>query len=213
VIEEALRSPSSFQAALLRIPPESRDRWVDGLLELGELPEDGPELPRGCVPYLPCSVDNLLGAVRRAGITSSDVFVDIGSGVGRAIAFVHLLTGAEGIGVEIQSGFARAARELAARLRLDGVCTIDGDAATVAGAIAAGSVFFFYCPFGSDRMSKVLDDLEPIAKTRMLRLCFVDMPVPERPWLTREPAESDAPKDSLTVCRTTLHGASLGDVA
>jgi SAM-dependent methyltransferase len=209
VIEHALRNPSRFQEALFHRQPQSRDRWVDQLLELGELPEDGPDLPRGCTPYLPCSVDILLRTVQRARVTSSDIFVDVGSGLGRAMAFVHLVTGAGAIGLEVQSGMARAARELAARSRLTRVSTVEGDAASNAGFIAIGSVFFFYCPFGGDRLSKVLDDLAPIARTRMLRLCFVDMPQPRRPWLSREPSDSESPTGRLIVCRTTLHDESF----
>ena len=52
--------------------------------------------------------------------------------------------------------------------------------------MVVGSVFFFYCPFSGARLAKVLDDLEPIARTRQLRICCVDLSLPPRPWLTRE---------------------------
>jgi hypothetical protein len=69
-----------FRAALLSVPPNARDAWLDLVLGLTELPVDGPELPRGCVPYVPCSVDVLLRMIGQAGLDASDVFVDRGVG-------------------------------------------------------------------------------------------------------------------------------------
>ena len=80
----------------------ARDAWVDQLFGLGAPPEDGPQLPVGCVPYLPCSVDALLRVAEHAPVRASDLFVDIGAGVGRAAALMHLLTGAPAFGVEVQ---------------------------------------------------------------------------------------------------------------
>jgi SAM-dependent methyltransferase len=183
---------ASFRAALLAVPPAARDAWLDLVLELGELPDDGPELPRGCVPYLPCPVDALLRMTEEARVGAGDVFVDIGSGVGRAAALVHLLTGAAAVGIEIQPDLAVAARRLAGRLRAPCIATVEGDAVRLARAIAVGSVFFFYCPFGGARLERVLDDLEPIARTRVLRIACVDMPLPPRPWLALQaPAAGD----------------------
>src|SRR5262245_51666960 len=93
-IERGLHDPSLFRAALLDVPVGDRDAWVDLVLGLGELPGDGPALPPGGVPYLPCSVDVLLRVIDEAPVRSTDVFVDVGGGPGRAITFVHLLTGA-----------------------------------------------------------------------------------------------------------------------
>ena len=157
---------------------------------LRELPDDGPDLPRGCVPYVPCSVDALLRMVERAGVSSSDVFVDIGAGLGRAAAFVHLLTGAGAIGIEIQAGLVRAARDLATRLGAPRVACIEGDAARLAGFVTIGSVFFLYCPFSGDRLTKVLAGLESIARTRVIRVCCVDLPLPSCPWPAPEPPRS-----------------------
>ena len=103
---------------------------------------------------------------------------------------VHLLTGAAAIGLEVQPALALASRELASRLRLSRVSCINGDATTLTGLITIGSVFFFYCPFGGDRLARVLADLESIARTRMLRICSVDLPLPPCPWLTLQARHS-----------------------
>src|SRR6478609_7951101 len=152
---------AEFRAALRGVPAGERDAWVDRVLGLDDLPPDGPALPAGGVPYLPCSVEVLLRVVDEAPVRSSDVFVDVGAGPGRAIALVHLLTGAGAVGLEIQPELVDAAHGLMARLGLSRVRCVQGDAAIVAAQVVVGSVFFFYCPFSGARLAKVLDDLEP----------------------------------------------------
>jgi len=200
-IERGLHDPSAFRAALLSVPPADRDAWLDVVLGLDALYDDGPELPPGGVPYLPCPVDVLLRMVDEAAVGPTDVFIDVGSGPGRAAVLVHLLTGAATIGLEVQSALVFAAREVASRLHLAHVPRIQGDAAELAAFMTIGSVFFLYCPFSGPRLAKVLDDIEPIARTRMLRICCVDLPLPARPWLTPEPAGSG----DLVIYRSTLH--------
>jgi hypothetical protein len=169
-------------AALQDVAPASRDAWVDQLLDLGPPPDDGPALPRGCVPYLPAGVEALLAVA--ASVRPDDVFVDVGAGVGRAVALVHLLTGAVARGLEIQPDLAHAARAMldglgvpaaAARVEL-------GDA--VAGVRASGgTVFFLYCPFGGARLDQLLVELEAIARARPITVACLDLPVPSRAWL------------------------------
>ena len=111
---------------------------MDRALAIGPIPDDGPELPRGCVPYLPCPVDPLLRLVEHARVQASDVFVDVGSGLGRAAALVHLMTGARAIGLEIQPALVAAARDMTARLRLPDVTFVEGDAVQSTAALSAG---------------------------------------------------------------------------
>jgi len=199
-IARGAHDPAAFRAAILDVDPVDRDAWADAVLGLGELPDDGADLPRDCVPYLPCPVDALLRAVDEASIGASDVFVDVGSGVGRAAALVHLLTGAAAIGVEVQSGLASVSRDLAARLAVPRVVTIVEDASTITSFIGIGTVFFLYCPFSGERLARVLDKLEAIARTRAIRICSVDLPLPPRPWLVREPSS----RGDLAVHRTVV---------
>ena len=182
------------------MPRADRDAWLDAVLGLGEIPADGPELPRDCVPYLPCSVDALLRMVDQVPVRDSDVVVDVGAGVGRAAALVHLLTGAAVIALEIQTELVLAARELATSLRVSRIACVEGDATSLTGFIMIGSVFFLYCPFSGERLTKVLADLEQIAQTREIRVCCVDLPLPSCPWLTLEPPIYN----DLAIYRSTL---------
>lgn len=194
--------PAVFRSALTEVAPAERDAWVNVVFGLETVADDGPDLPRDCVPYLPCPVDAILRLVEQADVQASDVFVDIGSGVGRAAALVHLLTGASSVGIEIQSGLVAAARALRSRLNAERFSPVEGDAALLTGRIAMGSVFFLYCPFSGERLKEVLCQLERIARSREIRLCCLDLPLPACAWLTLiSPPEGD-----LAVYRSTVHG-------
>lgn len=190
----------SFREQLMQVDPRERDKWVDSVLGIDQLPDDSDDLPPGCVPYLPCSVDVLLRVVERAQVSAGDVFVDVGSGIGRAMAVVHLLTGAGTLGLEIQSGLVQRAHAMAERLHLERVRTIQGDAEHLIQSMSVGSVFFFYCPFGGARLGRVLEALRSLALARPLRLCFVDMPAPDLPWLEAEPTSRDG--ESFVICKS-----------
>jgi SAM-dependent methyltransferase len=129
------------------------------------------------------------------------VFVDVGSGTGRTVFLANLLTGAGCIGLEIQPALVEVARGCAARLNRGRTRFVEGDAAELLRFITSGTVFFLYCPFGGDRVDRVLDDLEAMARTRQIRICCVHMPRLERRWLVPVPSTSV----DLDVYRSTLH--------
>ncbi|MCB9598207.1 MAG: hypothetical protein H6719_36170, partial [Sandaracinaceae bacterium] len=157
-------TPREFRAAADRVPFTERDAWLDAILGIDEIPDDDPSLPRGCVPYLPCPVDTVLRATVLADVRADDVFVDVGSGLGRALVCAHLATGAEAIGLEVQPTLARAARRVAEELRLSRVATLEGDATELLGSVPTGTVFFLYSPFGGEHLRRALDELERIAR-------------------------------------------------
>lgn len=172
------------------MPAQAQDQWLDERWDCAVVAEDEPMLPPGCVPYLPCPVASLLDIVHSADMGRDDVVVDLGAGIGRALALVHWLTGARGIGVEIQPGLVRAARMRAATRGAEGLRFIEGDAADAFDAMRAGTVFFMYCPFGLSRVRRVLKSLQALAKNRELRICCVNMPSLERAWLEQMPSRS-----------------------
>jgi len=205
-VDSALREPATFRTIFLALPPDERERWFDELLSLEELPLDEESLPRGCVPYLPCSLGVLVQTIEFASITAADTFVDIGSGLGRALCFVHLFTGARAIGFEIQPGLVARARELSARLGSDAVQTFQGDASELIERDFGGSLFFLYCPFQGERVEKVIRELARKSAAERLRLCTVDMPRLDHPAF-----ELEVQRGGLAVYRTnsrepgTLH--------
>jgi hypothetical protein len=95
-------------------------------------------------------------------------------------------------------------RDLTTRLNVPRYSSVEGDATWLTGFITIGSIFFLYCPFSGERLEKVLDDLEPIARTRPIRVCCVDTPLPPRQWLTL----ASPPFEDLAIYRSTLLDAS-----
>jgi SAM-dependent methyltransferase len=176
-------SPPAFRGVLAQTPFLERDAWVDRVLGIEDIPEDSEALPRGCVPYLPCSANILLQLAEGGFLQPSDVFVDIGAGVGRAAILAHLLTGARAVGVEIQPALIKAARGIAASLGLSGVSFVEGDATQAVETFSLGSMFFLYCPFSGERLMTLLSSLQKIASTRRIYVCCIDLPLPEQRWL------------------------------
>lgn len=194
---EGLRGigPAAFRRALLAVPPGERDAWADRLFDVRELPDDGAELPRGAVPYYPAPVDAVLETVDALRIGPDDVFVDVGAGIGRAAALVHLLTAADVVGVEIQSALVVVAQELAARLGAPRLRFLRADADDVVRLVPDVNALFLYCPFSGDRLARFVDCLEPLTWRRPIRLAALDVPLPDRRWLERAPARGSANLD------------------
>ncbi len=194
-------TPSSFRRSLTRVEAHTRDAWLDLVLGLEPPPPDGPSLPRGCVPYLPSSVEVLLRASDLVGLGPEDVFVDVGSGAGRALAAIHLLTGARVVGLEIQPELVQSSRELMARLGITNYEIAQGDCLELIGLIPQAAVLLLYCPFAFDKLNRFLDRLEERARSSELRLCCVDVPPISRSWLER----AEVKAGDLTIYRSKLH--------
>ncbi|MEZ4365966.1 MAG: hypothetical protein R2939_06720 [Kofleriaceae bacterium] len=183
--------PATFRAELRAVPARDRDAWLDAVLDLDEVPDDGPALERGCVPYLPCAVDTLVRTIELAGVTAADVVVDLGAGVGRATTTLHLATGAAAIGLEVQPALVARAHALVAGVGARRVFTVAGRAEELVARAGCGTVFFLYCPFGGARLSQALAHLEAIARGHPIRVCAVDLPLPPTPWLDQVAADGD----------------------
>lgn len=198
LIERQHQALEQFRASLRALPSHARDTWLDAVLGIDGVVADEPTLPRGSTPYYPCSVEVLLRTIDVAGITQQDVFVDIGSGIGRATTLVHLLTGARAIGIEIQRDLVERARDLAETFGLSQVTTLEGDATELVGRVANGTVFFLYCPFSGTGLELVLEQLAGPARARPISVCCVHLPTLKRDWL--ELVTSD--NDELVVYRS-----------
>lgn len=178
-----LRGPALLEA-LLALPFDRRDAWVDELLAVPGVPADLPNLPSGTVPYLPCEVDAILRSLREAPLGADDVFVDLGAGLGRPALLAHLLTGARAVGVELQPHLVDYARRSASQLDVSFIC---GDASV---EIPDGTVFFIYASFNGAALTRVLARLRQIAACHPIVLCAVDFEVDEE-WLTPRRSGSD----------------------
>lgn len=179
-IESGALRGAALLELLLSVPMFDRDAWIDELLGLEEPPPDGPELPRGAVPYLPCGAEEILAMVREAPLEPEDELVDLGSGMGRVAILAHLLSGARARGVEIQEPLVRSARARCAALALAAVSFVHGNAAD---SDLDGSIFFLYVPFSGETLARVLRRLEEISHRRPIVVCAVGLELHDVPWL------------------------------
>jgi len=97
-------------------------------------------------------------------VTTEDVFVDLGAGLGQVVLLVHLLTGARARGLEIEPAFCCYARECAAGLGLADVAFLEGDARFA--DYSKGTVFFMYTPFRGELLETVFGLLRREASSR-----------------------------------------------
>lgn len=175
----ALRGAALLDA-LRAVPFVDRDAWVNELLGIEPPPPDGPELPRGAVPYLPCGVDEIVATMQEVPVVPDDELVDLGSGLGRVVMLAHLLSGARTRGIEIQAPLVERARARCDALGLAGISFLHGDAA---GVELDGSIFFLYAPFGGDTLARVVRRLQGVAQRRPIVLAAVGLELPDAPWL------------------------------
>lgn len=171
IVSGALRGAALLDR-VLAVPVLERDVWVDELLGLVAPPPDAPDLPRGSVPYLPCSVEEIVASVREAPIREHDHLVDIGSGLGRVVMLAHLLSGARASGIEIQEHLVREARARSLEL---GLKTLSFAHANAVDVELDGSVFFLYAPFNGAPLHRVLERLEGVSRRRPIVICAVGL--------------------------------------
>lgn len=179
----------ALRERILAVPAGEREVWTDALLGLPEPPPDGPELPRGGVPYLPAGVDEILEMVRAVPLRPGDELVDLGSGLGRVVMLAHLLSGASACGIEVQEPLVKCARACCAELALANVRFIHANAAE---RELDGSVFFLYAPFSGELLKRVLAQLQAVARRRTIVVCAVGLELPGERWLRRRESNSPA---------------------
>lgn len=187
LIAGELRGPALVE--LLRsIPRLDREAWTDELLGIEPPPPD-IDLPRGAVPYLPCSVDDVLAIVHDVPLGPDDDLVDIGAGLGRVVILTHLLTGVRARGIELQPHLVERARASIGALGLTAVDIIEGN---VADMPLDGSVFVLYAPCNGAMLARVIDRLAEVARRRQITVCTIDMELAEVGWLAAQTSSSHA---------------------
>lgn len=190
LIAGTLRGPA-FTKRLRAVPKDERDEWIDEVLALDPIPPDDG-LPRGAVPYLPCGVAEIMAMLQETQLRADDVFVDVGSGLGRVSILAHLFTGARAHGIEIQKHLAHRAMETSRDLKLDAVTFEHGNAADT---LPEATVYFFYAPCNGEMLARVMQRLHEVAQKHPIRICTVDLRLPDVAWLV----ERDTPFAALSV--------------
>src|ERR1700712_123041 len=133
---------------------DNLDIFINGLLSNQRLPVDTKELDPEMVYYQKTPVRIVLAFIQRAELTATDIFFDLGSGLGQVTILVNLLTSVMSKGVEIDAGFYSYAKACAAELNLHAIEFINHDARAV--DYSTATVFFMYTPFEGKILQEVL---------------------------------------------------------
>lgn len=184
---DLLPQPSPHAAPLA--PPRGigydyLDELLSGVLEFDQPAEEPLHARPESVFYQPTPARHIFALMAAAAISSSDVLVDLGSGLGHVALLVSVCTGARSIGVEWEPGYVACARRCAQRFNLSRVSFIEKDARHADFSI--GTVFYLYTPFTGSILRAVLDSLRKVAADRPIRVCTFGPcahPVGREPWL------------------------------
>ncbi len=172
------------QKGSLHVGPDQLDVLVDGVLGLTPAASPGKAMPPEMNRYEPTPARAVLDLVDQVTWDSHDVFYDLGSGLGRVVILVHLLTGLSAKGVELDSALCDQARQAAQSLNLSRIEFIQRDVREV--AYSQGTVFFLFTPFKGSLLRAVLDTLRQEGQRRRITLstygpCTFE--VAREPWL------------------------------
>jgi hypothetical protein len=161
------------------------DDLISGVLQLEEpAPEQALMDPEN-VFYQPTPARHIFALIRSAKLSSSDVLIDLGSGLGHVPLLVSASTGARCIGVELEPSYVACSRKAAAELNLDAVSFVAEDARLT--DLSEGTVFYLYTPFTGSILRSVLDSLRHQASQRPIRIATFGpcaLTAAQEPWLT-----------------------------
>lgn len=183
------------------------DVLVDGLFHLKKAPAatllQGAEMVH--CEETPARV--LLDLIDQTTFAPTDVFYDLGSGLGQVVMLVHLLTGVKAKGVEVEPAFCTFAQRQAQALALPSVEFINTDARTA--DYSDGTLFFMFTPFRGQLLQSVLNRLQAVAQHHPIRLCTYGSCTPrvaDQPWL--QPITPDARHEYKLVIFASLPPAT-----
>jgi predicted RNA methylase len=176
----ALRG-AALRARLESIDETLRDSWIEEVLDVASPPMEEPVYERGLVPYVPSGVAEILHAVDASGTGPGHTLVDLGSGMGKVVLLASLVSGARGLGIELDPTLANASRAAARALDLDRVRIVKDDARHA--DLDGGDVFFMYLPFTGAPFEAVMQRIERVARTKKVVICAVAVDVRRFGWL------------------------------
>ena len=182
------------------------DLLLNGIFGIDAAPDPTEPPDLEMVHYEPVPARVILELIDQTALTPSDVFYDLGSGLGRVVFLVSLLTGIRCRGVEIRSDLVTASRRGAEQFRLASVDIIEADAREA--DYQDGTVFFMFTPFRGALLQAVLERLHAEARRRPIVVCTYGSctrQVIKMAWLT--PLTPDATGDfQLAIFRSADSG-------
>lgn len=147
---------------------DNLDLLVNGIFSFRALPDETMERETEMVFFQKTPARIIFELVEKAHFSESDVFYDLGSGLGQVCMLVNLMSGVISKGVEFEPEFCNYARICSAELNLKNVEFINDDARFA--DYSDGTVFFMYTPFTGGILEDVMNILYIESQKRMIRL-------------------------------------------
>jgi SAM-dependent methyltransferase len=191
-IREGTLDKDAFLERLRETPLDIRDHLVEEILGIAYPPRDGA--PREEAPLAhderqhgPSGIAEILVTVENASLGPGKTFVDLGSGAGKVVLLVALLTGARAYGIEIDPKLVAHAQSAARLLGLENAHFIEGD--TRACPLPRADVYYMYIP--SLRSNALVSRLLPFTAERKTLLFSQPLDLTRLPWLRAGDAASN----------------------
>ncbi|MFP2908136.1 class I SAM-dependent methyltransferase [Pyxidicoccus sp. 3LFB2] len=175
----ALRG-EALASLLDSLPEAGREAWVERLLGLDTVSGTTHTGHDELIGHHASGVGALLQLFRDVPVRDTDVFVDLGSGLGKATLLAHLLTGATVVGLEHAPALVDAARQRALDLNLTGITYVLGDARE---AVPEGTVYYLYLPFTGEALDAAMARLEAATRGHAVVVCTLGLDLARWPWL------------------------------
>ena len=144
------------------------DRFIDGLFDIADEPEETLAIEPGMIGYQPTPARFIFNVVEHLNLKADDVFYDLGAGLGRVVLLVSLLSQAQVKGIELEPAYCAFAQKRIRVFNLQRTGCLNVDAREA--DYTDGTVFFMYTPFTGHVLHRVLDRLQREAETRQIRV-------------------------------------------
>jgi hypothetical protein len=168
------------------------DELIGGVLPLRE-PDSANIYPSPeMIFFQPTPARHILRMIRLSAPTEADTLIDLGSGLGHVPILVSLLTGARGIGVEVEPAYVASARGCTESLGLSRAIFMQQDAREA--DLSVATVVYLYTPFTGSILGAVLHKLREQSVHQPLRICTFGpctQIVAREPWLAASTAIAD----------------------
>ena len=166
---------------------DNLDVFINRVLSNREIPEPTREPSPEMVSYQKTPARVVFEIARKVKFTKSDIFVDIGSGLGHVAILINLIAGISTRGIEFEPAFCNYAQDCAASLNASGTTFINTNACEA--DYSDGTVFFLYTPFKGEMLHQVLQRLKEKSTSRQITIitygpCTAE--VAQESWLRTE---------------------------
>ena len=185
-IAAASLSGAALRRLLDDVPRLERDHFLEELLGIAYPPLEASMAAPELIGYAPSGYDEIAYALELTGLGPGGRFLDIGSGLGKAVMLATLLTGATSRGVERDPQLHAMAEGAARSLALIDAHFDLGDALET--SMPEVDVVFMYLPFTGATLARMLERLLEAGRARPARagerfLCTAALDLPRYPEL------------------------------